>query len=408
MEYDIPTEYIKIFDDKDDIKKKLLSARSIEDLTNVIKKIRTRDNTDIIWSAVDIAKEGNVKVSFWTLKYYWGKFEELRSIEKKKLDELDKEIGEGNESIRVITTALGTLPYLINAIAGQYSRSLNLYEELICITEKMALDESLYVRNQSTIALYTFTSNIYAKKNTDGTIFYFQDLNKDELLREKVKKIALRFIEDNKKYPKILESSIKVCAPLRKLSENEAEAMLKIFFYTENGKPQPTFLTKNFCPLAIYYAIYVKKLEENFDTAKFEKFLNDLIAISDPELESSFIWHIRTALDDDISDIDMLYPYIKKLLSKGNKKDSESQYHFLVKTLINNHPDKALYVYIELTNKLNSELISSVENNRIIYFYSSEIITELYNYNRDKTVDLLIELKKLQDKHCHVDIPKLD
>jgi hypothetical protein len=306
--------------------------------------------TEILWAANDLAKEDELEKAMRVAEFlYTDKNPESN-------DEYHQMILK-EEDPSIITTVRGVVCWVLQSIV--VSLKTDYYPRAIKLIEKLSKDENLYVRQHATVPLEILAANVRATKNQDGSPFNFA--NED---RKKVESLILEFLEENKKYNRVLEYSTSIFNRVRYLDEQRALRVLNTFFFDENGKMRPNFVIEPISTLAIYYAEYRDlAYKDNFNTKPFKEFLQKVIKLANNRIKSHFLWLFWKNYTKE--NTDKLKDYLPLLLEGKYSDEIRAQWDFLVEKVSEDNPELAFellkqgLVYTETAIKSGEDIRKS-------------------------------------------------
>jgi|GEM_PF-6437932 len=244
-------------------------------------------------------------------------------------DRFDKEIMQG-EDTHIIATVRGSACWLLKSIIEKFDTRY--YPEIFRMIEKLAsikTEPSAYVRRQATVPLSAIIRNLRAKQNKDGTPFKIDDNTKHMLIA-----LAYKMLNENIKLPRVLEYVATVFDSMRDLDSNNAQYVLKTFFYEPGSEElRPSYLTEHVAPLAIYFAEFRSTaFKDGFDDRPFKNFLTKLIKDSakSERLRTTLIWLFWKTLEEDLKTYDRLDNYIDLFFEGNFQLESIHQIEFLI------------------------------------------------------------------------------
>jgi len=340
-------------------------------------------NVDIIWVAVDIAKENKLEDAMKIVRHY------RHHPDPKSDDDVSLKISKGEE-VRFITTIRGTLPWLLHSILVKFNTDY--YPEAINIIEELARDDSPYVRMNSTVPLEFLTKNLLATKHPNETPFNFLPEDK-----KRVYDLSFEMLRTNKHLSRVLEYLASVFANLRLLNETEAREVLQTFFYKDEETLREEYVLERFVPLAIYYAIYRVNRGDDFNKTWFEEFLKKLLTKPDKRLKSNITWHFWKELSSNPESYELIKGYIPLVLADDLESENFSQVNFLMREV--SKIDLGLAITILNTQLKFVVQKSSQEDIRTgrWWFHELEEVVEKIAVNKP---ELLIEsLEQIKNAH---------
>jgi hypothetical protein len=346
--------------------------------------------TEIIWILKELVEKGEfIDVAVAISVAYSG--DENPGI---NYDDLNQKIEKGEE-IRNIYTVRGTLPWLLQPLIATFKTDQ--YPKIIDIVEKLIQDPVYYVRQQATVPLSLLVANLKATKNTDGSPFNFRDEDK-----KRVFDLSVKMLRDNRSLPRVLEYVVNVFDKLRYIEAAQAKEMLNLVCYDLNGVQNPEYLTSHVAPLVIFFAEFRKQFDPSFENVWFQGFLENFIKNADNrKLQSTIIWNIWKEIENKSSSYDLLKRYIPFLFNGSVDHAPVGQMEFLVNRVMDVSMTDGIDLYIKFLKFLINGLPNSGEV-KIWFIQNEEAIAKIQKNNPEKIGEILILLKQLQLKGCHI------
>jgi len=283
------------------------------------------DKTTVLWTLQDLVKKGEcIDKAFEIAKIYSEDKDPTA-----EQDNLNKKM-ESGEDINNIYTVRGTVPWLLQNIIATLKTEY--YPDILTMTKLLAEDPVYYVRAQATVSLSMFAANIRAVASEKYPDFNFTPEDRDRTL-----KIAFNMLRDNKDLPTVLLHVAYVFDRLRFIDKSQAEEVLSTFFYNREGKLNPEYLTTQVAPLALFFAEYRKKSDDNFDNVGFQEFFKKLIVDASEqseELKSTIIWTVWKQIQMESANYDSLKKYIPLFFEGKFYTNIISQIEFLVEEVL--------------------------------------------------------------------------
>lgn len=355
-----------MYNTRDLIKKELEKLFLDENWPDEFRDFFPEFKSDVIWIMVDWVREG---------KY----IEEALEIAELYIDDSDPTIESPynqdilkGEEVRGIGTVRGSLAWLIQAVIARFNPIL--FARIITLLGRLSKDKVHYVRLQATYPLHAFMVNIYATKNQDGTPFNFLDED-----RERVKGIAFNMLEENKNYPRILESLTMAFDRLRFLSEEVALKVVLQFLYQKENEFYPVYVTEKVAPLLIYLAEFRKDDTPTFNSEKFENLLKKVIKESGPELRATITWHIWKTIESNTESYVRLKKYTTLLMEGDFNYGSIGQYDLLIEQVLKVSPQDGVDLFKKELDFIEKRLphIQPEPGGRVWFYNAEEAIEKL-------------------------------
>lgn len=344
---------------------------------------------NVLWAAKDIAKDGEIEKAMQIAEFYIN-FKEKNTY----ADDLHKKIEQG-EDPRIIATVRGVLPWLLQSIIVETigtNSAGSFYTRALDITEQLAADPNLYVKQQATIPLELLVANIKATKHKEGdTEVEFNFSSKDKARTEK---LAFLMLEKNQKQDRVLEYLVTVLSRMRYLDKERALYVLTTLLY-EKDNLRPDYITENASALTIYYAEFrAHHYSDNFEDSDLKKLLADLINHAGSRLKSHILWLIWKNYKKGA--LEKFESYLPLFLNGPYGDEVRIQWDFLAEKVFQDNPERGLALLkdsIQYTQKAIKEGINFDRS----WFNTAEIIKRLYVEFPEKFGELIPGLLILKE-----------
>jgi hypothetical protein len=369
---------------RDQIKPKLVEMyKSPEWETQVQNYVfSTNSITELLWAAKDLIQDGYVEQALRIAEIY------SKHEDPKIDDEINKNVLDGKEE-HAIFTVRGTVCWLVGGVLSTLKTQY--YPRAIDLLERLAADDVAYVRIQVTYPLEGLMVNLKAVKNKDETVFDFKE--KD---RQRTLELFFRMLDANKKIPRVLERLAGVFAPLRFLTGDQAEYVLKTFLYEVSEKFRPDYVLHNIVPLLIYYAVFRKRVDVNFNDEKFKTLLREVIKTSTPRTKTTIIWHFWKTIENSPENYAALKVYMPLFFEGEFHSEPLGQYDFLVSKVLQINPQEGVKVFKHQINFIKGYLVSGKakrQEGMPIWFYQVEDhLEQVAEHDPEFLVEALIVL----------------
>ncbi|MEI6022681.1 MAG: hypothetical protein WCQ32_02475 [bacterium] len=335
----------------------------------------TDSKIQVIWILNDWVKDG---------KYIE---ESMRVAEILKNDrdpiinsEEDKNAKDGKD-INFIHTVRGSLPYLLEKITA--SLKTEYYTRILDVTEDLLNDKNIYVRAHAVTALLSLSYNVYATNRNDGTPFNFED-------RERVRVLALRVLNENHVYPRVLEFVTRVFDRLRRLNENDAKVFFDYLLYKniEEKTYNPDYVLENVAPLLIYYAEFRIKIKDNFNDTFFKELLISVIKTAPPRLKSTLVWHIWKVIEEDASCLGAFEKYIDIIFEGDFQKETVGQLEILMEKVFSIDQNLGIIIFKKYINYIEKR-----QTNEMLWLLSvQDFLPKIADFDADIFLESLKSL----------------
>lgn len=303
-----------------------LKDTPLEELDQKLKDLAYSDyqKTEILWAANDLAKEGDLEKAMRVAEFFYT------DKNPEPNDEYHQMILK-EEDPKIITTIRVIVCWVLQSIV--VSLKTEYYPRAIKLIEALGKDKNLYVRQHATVTLEVLAANLKATKNQDGSSFNFADED-----RKKVENLIFEFLDENKKYNRVLEYSSSIFNRVRYLDETRALQVLNTFFFNESGEMRPNYVVEPISTLAIYYAEYrVAVYEDNFNSQPLKEFLQKVIRLSNDRVKSHFLWLFWKGYSKENSD--KIKDYLPLLLEGKYSDEIRAQWDFLAEKVSEDNPE---------------------------------------------------------------------
>jgi len=234
---------------------------------------------------------------------------------------------ERGEDQRILYSVRGRLCWLLMRIVAH--PLVEDYEQVFEIVEEFATGENLYVRLQATVPLMELAKRrlLFVQP---GTRFM------SDRLADRIKHLTLRMLEENRKYPVVLEWVSHVLVSIQDLDHYTALEVVERLLLIDQSDAAPDIAW-----MAIYFSLFRPndfKTLKRFDPLPMQKLLLDRLASGSGRFRGFAMQHFESSLSNNHMQFDAVIPYLEAVAS--GKADHKANHHFFVITAAQaaNHP----------------------------------------------------------------------
>jgi hypothetical protein len=190
------------------------------------------------------------------------------------------------------------------------------YERVFEIVKNSAIEEHLYVRQQATVPLIEFARRRLARTETGARFM-------SDKLADEIKALALRMIDDNQKYPIVLEWVAHVMSWIRDLDHDTALKAVKQFLVVDESDA-----ADDISWMAIYFSVFGADQFKNldpFDPRPTQQLLLNHLVNGRGRFRALATNHFKTLLERNEIQFKTAMPYLEAVSS--GKPDRVVNHH---------------------------------------------------------------------------------
>lgn len=288
----------------------------------------------------------------------------------------------------IITTVLGHLACVIQKLAVQK----NYITKALDYTKKLNSHRNIYVKYQSIFPLIKIAARRqwldgWGKRPYEKTYKEFHKIAFD----------LIDLVKENPSYKAIAKRLCNVFAYYTDLSTEEAEKVLDALKITNES-----------AGLFIYFSIfrqrYYKDQHIEFDEAKFEKKLKEIIQDNNKDFEVlrvEIIWHFVKILEESPQEFHNIKPYVDLIVEKPYQIHLFEVIEEIIKKWIKDEPEVCTRWFNVMLDKIDEYLSSEKQlqaNSGIQLMFTEEIIEAIAKDNPNELLEVMRKLVNLWKK----------
>ena len=238
---------------------------------------------------------------------------------------------ERGESGWFIHSVRGRLCWLLQKIVAVPKTEY--YESVLGIIEEYATGANLYIRQQAIVPLIELTKRRFAKIGGTGERFMTDSLAK------RTKDLAVRLLDENEKYPVLLEWTSHVLVFIRDLDEETAWSVLNRLLPIASSDA-----SDDIAYMAIYFGLFREREFGKlgpFQSERFKEFLSENLRYGVGRFRGTAAMHLKAILEQGQAQFQELMPYLESLARGASESVVTIQFYRITALAAPKHPKQA-------------------------------------------------------------------